>query len=430
MKRTLSSVILTIFLATGVVIAQSIPAEIDQAIEDVEDQMIEWRRHFHENPELSNREFETSKYIAEFLRGLGLEVKTGIAHTGVVGYLEGGRQGPTVGLRADMDALPVTERVDVPFASTTTSSYLGKETGVMHACGHDSHMAMLMGAAKVLTDYRDQLKGDVVFVFQPAEEGPPQGEKGGAKLMIEEGLMDMYPIEVFFGQHIWASADVGTIEYRKGGIMAAVNRFELRIKGQQTHGSRPWGGVDPITVAAQTILGFQNIVSRMTQLTKEAAVISVGKFDSGIRNNIIPEEALLIGTIRTLDADMREKLFADMHRMATNIAESYGATAELDIQDGIPVTYNDPELTEKMLPTLQKAGNAVEINAVTGGEDFSYYAQEVPSLFVFIGGRPLDDLRKEAASHHTPDFYIDESGMITGVKNLVYLTLDYMGMKD
>lgn len=426
MKLVLSCVFLMIYPFFGSISAQSIPAEIDQSIEAVEEKVIEWRRHFHQNPELSNREFETAKYIATYLRDLGLEVTTGIAHTGVVGYLEGGGEGPTVGLRADMDALPVTERVDVPFASTATSTYLGKETGVMHACGHDSHMAMLMGAAKVLTEHRDKLNGNVVFVFQPAEEGPPQGEKGGAKLMIEEGLFDMYPIEVFFGQHIWATTDVGTIEYRKGGMMAAVNRFELRIQGQQTHGSRPWGGVDAITVAAHTILGFQNIVSRMTELTKEAAVISVGKFDAGIRSNIIPEEAFLIGTIRTLDADMREKLFEDMHRMATNIAESYGAAAKLDIQEGIPVTYNDPDLTEKMIPSLRKAGNAVVKKAVTGGEDFSYYAREVPSLFVFIGGRPLDDHREKAASHHTPDFYIDESGMITGVKNLVYLAMDYM----
>ncbi len=407
---------------------QNTSSKIDKDIKGIEEQVIEWRRYFHENPELSNWEFKTAKKIEEFLKGLGLEVKTGIAHTGVVGYLKGGKPGPTIGLRADIDGLPVTERVDLPFASKVKAEYLGKKSGVMHACGHDTHIAMLMGAARVLTDNRANLKGNVVFVFQPAEEGAPPGEEGGAELMVKEGLFDMYPIEVFFGQHISADADVGTIRYRKGGIMAAVNRFELKIKGKQTHGSRPWGGVDPITVAAQTILGLQNVISRQTELTKEAAVITVGKIEAGVRSNIIPEEAHLVGTIRTLNDEMREKLFKDMHRMVKNIAEAYGATTELDIQKGYPVTFNDIDLTEKMLPSLKKAGNVVEINAITGAEDFSFFANEVPSLYYFVGGKPLDVKPEDVAPHHTPDFYLDESGMIHGVKALVYLTLDYMNM--
>lgn len=399
---------------------------LEQKIKAIEGDVIEWRRHFHQNPELSNREFKTADYIANFLTELGLEVETGIAHTGVVGLLKGGQPGPTIGLRADIDGLPVTERNDLPFKSTVETTFMGKETGVMHACGHDTHIAMLMGAAKVLTDMKKEIKGNVVFVFQPAEEGAPDGEEGGAELMVKEGLIDKYGIEVFFGQHIAAGNDVGTIKYRKEGIMAAVNAFDLVIEGKQTHGSRPWQGVDPITVAAQTILGFQNIISRQTELTKQAAVISIGKVDSGVRSNIIPEKATLIGTIRTLDTEMKEKLLADMERMATNIAESYGATAKLNIHKGYPVTYNDPELTEKMLPTLAKAGKVELMDATTGAEDFSFFAQEVPSLYYFVGGKPLNVAEEDSAAHHTPDFFIDESGMITGVKSLIYLTLDYM----
>lgn len=409
--------------------AQTIPPEIERAIEEVEEEVIQWRRYFHEHPELSNREYKTAEYIADFLNELGLEVKTGIAHTGVVGYLEGEGEGPTIGLRADMDALPVTERGDLPFASKVTANYLGKETGVMHACGHDSHMAMLMGVAKVLTAHKDQLNGNVVFVFQPAEEGAPEGEEGGAELMVEEGLFDMYPIDVFFGQHIWATNDAGTIAYKSGGFMAASNSFELKIKGVQAHGSAPWEGIDPVTVAAQTILGFQNIVSRMSQITKEPVVISVGKVDAGVRSNIIPEEATLIGTIRTFDEEMKKKVFADMERIAENIAKAYGATADLKINKGYPVTYNDPDLTAKMLPTLRKAGKTIESLPITGAEDFSFFGQKVPALFIFTGGKPLNDTREKVASHHTPDFFIDESGFLTGVKALVYLTLDYMNMQ-
>jgi amidohydrolase len=289
------------------------------------------------------------------LKSLGLEVKTGVAKTGVVGILKTGRPGPVVGMRADMDALPVVERVDVPFKSTVKTTYLGNEVGVMHACGHDTHVAMLMGAAEVLTGMKDQLKGTIVFVFQPAEEGAPPGEEGGAKLMVKEGLLKDLGIDVMFGTHINSQTEVGKVTYKPGGAMAAANRYVIKVKGKQTHGSQPWGGIDPITVSAQIIQGLQHIISRQTELTKEAAVISVGRIQGGVRNNIIPEEVEMIGTIRTLNEDMKKDIFEKIERTATNIAEASGAIAEVDIQEGVPVTYNDPELTQQMLPSLHKA---------------------------------------------------------------------------
>jgi len=402
---------------------------IDSKADRLEQQVIEWRRHFHEYPELSNREFETAEKVAQHLSDLGLNVKTGVAHTGVVGILETGRPGPTIGLRADMDALPVVERVDVPFASEVKTEYLGEEVGVMHACGHDTHVAMLMGAAQILTEMKDDLQGTIVFIFQPAEEGAPPGEEGGAELMVKEGVMKDPKVDAVFGLHINSQTEVGKIRYKPGGTMAAADRFVIKVNGAQTHGSQPWGGVDPIAVSANIIQGLQQIISRQTELTKEAAVISVGKIKGGVRNNIIPEEVEMIGTIRTLNTDMQDKIHADIERTATKIAEASGATAEVDIQRGYPVTYNDPELTADMLPTLQRiAGNenVVLSNAVTGAEDFSYYAMEAPGLFLFLGGMPKDKSPREAAPHHTPDFYIDESGMKLGVRALVHLTVDYM----
>lgn len=407
-------------------------AVVDQKVAAIEDKVIEWRRHIHENPELSNREFKTAEYVANHLRSLNMEVRTGIAHTGVVGILKGGKPGPVVALRADMDGLPVRERVDVPFASKVSSTYLGKEVGVMHACGHDTHVAMLMGAAEVLSNMKDQLAGTVVFMFQPAEEGAPPGEEGGARLMVKEGVLDDPKVDVAFGLHISSNLEVGKIRYKPGGAMASANRFEIKVKGKQTHGSRPWAGVDPITVGAQIVQGLNNIISRQTELTKEAAVISVGKFEAGVRNNIIPEEATLIGTIRTLDPDMQQIIFERIRRTATNIAESAGATAEVDINEGVPITYNDPDLTAQMLPTIQRtagAENVILSKAVTGAEDFSFYAMKVPSLFLFLGGMPKGQDPAEAAPHHTPDFYIDDSGLDLGVRTLCNLTLDYMSWK-
>ena len=398
---------------------------------EIEAKVIEWRRHFHANPELSNREFKTAEKIAEHLTALGIDVETGVAKTGVVGILKGGKSGPVVALRADIDALPVTERTPVPFASTVKSEYNGVETGVMHACGHDTHIAILMGVAEVLSKMRKELKGTVKFIFQPAEEGAPPGEEGGAELMVKEGVLKNPDVDVIFGLHIAAGTDVGRITYKPGGTMAAADRFVIKIKGKQAHGSTPWSSVDPIVTAAQVINGLQTVVSRQTELTKEAAVVSVGMIRGGVRNNIIPEEVEMIGTIRTLDTEMQEKVHNDIKRTAIKIAESQGATAEVDIQIGYPVTYNDPGLTLKMLPSLEKAAgkdNVDLVNAITGAEDFSFFQKEVPGLYFFVGGRPLKQPEGDIilGGHHTPDFYIDESGLIVGVKAMLNLTLDYM----
>ena len=403
--------------------------KIDALANQVEPKVIEWRRHLHENPELSNREFKTAEKVAKHLRDLGLEVKTKIAHTGVVGILKGGKPGPVIALRADMDALPVVERVDVPFASKVKSTYNNMEVGVMHACGHDTHVAMLMGAAEVLTKVKKDIKGTVVFIFQPAEEGAPKGEEGGAKLMVKEGVLENPKVDVIFGLHINSKTEVGKITYKPGGTMAAADRFEIKVKGKQTHGSTPWAGVDPIVVSSQIITGLQSIISRQTELTKEGAVISVGLIRGGVRNNIIPEEVELIGTIRTLDVEMQKMIHEKIKLTATKIAESSGAIAEVEIFTGYPITYNDIDLTSQMLPTVQEVAgkeNVLLVDARTGAEDFSFYAQKVPGLFLFLGGMPKGQDPLEAASHHTPDFYIDESSMKLGVRTLCNLAIDFV----
>jgi amidohydrolase len=400
---------------------------IDAKVEAVMTKVIDWRRDIHANPELSNRETRTAAKVAAHLRSLGLEVQTGVAHTGVVGVLRGGKPGPVVGLRADMDALPVKERTDVPFASTATGTYNGETVPVMHACGHDTHVAMLMGAAEVLASLRDELPGTVKFVFQPAEEGAPAGEEGGADLMVEEGALQDPDVDVMFGLHIHSKTEVGTINYRPGAIMAASDVFRITVKGKQTHGSTPWEGVDPVVTAAQIVNGLQTVVSRRSELTNEAAVVSVGKIEGGVRSNIIPEKVEMVGTIRTLDADMQERVHAEIRRTATNIAESMGATAEVTISTGYPVTENDPALTQRMAPTLQRVADTTQvINPITGAEDFSYFQREVPGLYFFVGGMPRGMDPSEAAPHHTPDFYIDESGLPYGVRALSHLTADYL----
>jgi len=402
---------------------------IDNHAQGIEKTIIDLRRSFHQNPELSNREFKTAETIADIMTKMGFKVETGIAKTGVVAVLDTGRPGPTVGLRADIDGLPVRERAPVPFASTVETEFLGEKVGVMHACGHDTHIAMLIGAAHVLNKMRNELNGKVVFVFQPAEEGAPPGEEGGAELMVKEGLISKYGIDVMFGQHISAGLDVGKIRYRVGGIMAAVNPMTIKVKGKQTHGSRPWSGVDPITVSAQIIMGLQTIISRQTELTKEAAVISIGKIKGGVRSNIIPEEVEMLGTIRTLDKEMQKDILAKIERTVINIAESAGATAEVTFDSGYPITYNNPELTRSMIGSLYNAigeENVLITNASTGAEDFSFFAQEVPGMFYFVGGKPLNVSEFDAAPHHTPDFFIDESGLIVGIKGFAALTLDYM----
>lgn len=406
-------------------------ASLETLFSDIEPAVIEWRRDFHQNPELSNREFRTAGIVADHLRSLGMEVETEVAHTGVVGILKGGHPGPMVALRADMDALPVKERVDLPFKSEVVSVYRGEEVPVMHACGHDTHVAMLMGAAEILAGMREDLHGSVKFIFQPAEEGPPPGEEGGAELMVKEGVME--DVDAVFGLHINAGTYVGQINYRPRGIMAAVDDFRIVLTGKQAHGSAPWLGIDPIVTAAQVVNNLQTIVSRSLQLTKAAAVVTVGSIHGGVRSNIIPEELEMLGTIRTFDPEMRETLHRRLREIVNHTAASNGATAEIQLPYSAhyPVTYNDPDLTATMLPTLERIAGAENINlidAVTGAEDFSYFAREVPGLYVFVGGKPLDLAADESVSHHTPDFFIDESGMQLGLKTYVNLALDYMDM--
>ena len=404
-------------------------AQVDQLSEELEEQVIAWRRDIHEHPELSNREVETAKKVAQHLQSLGIEVQTEVAHTGVVGLLKGGLPGPVVALRADMDALPVTERVDIPFASTVTAEYNGEEVGVMHACGHDTHVAILMGVAEVLSSMKDNLKGTVKFIFQPAEEGAPEGEEGGAELMVEEGVMTNPDVDAVFGLHINSKTPVNQIGYRPEGTMASVDQLKINVKGSQTHGAYPWDGVDPIVTSAQIIMGLQTIVSRNVELLKAPAVVTIGKIEGGVRNNIIPEEVNLIGTIRSLDTAMQSQIHQRIREIATNIGKSANAEVTVDIERGYPVTFNDPELTAQMLPTLERVAGKENIllrNAVTGAEDFSYLAQEAPGLFIFLGGMPSGTDPEDAAPHHTPDFYIDDSGLKLGVRALSHLTLDYM----
>ena len=427
MKITVSALLFFGFILNS--FSQTNDEKINKLSNDIESKVLEWRRYLHENPELSNREFNTAKYIAKHLRSLGIEVQEGIAKTGVVGLLKGDIPGRVVALRADMDALPVTERNDLPFKSVVTSEYNGKKTGVMHACGHDTHVAILMGAAAVLSKMKSEIKGTVKFIFQPAEEGAPKGEEGGAELMVKENVLKNPDVEAIFGLHINSATDVGTIKYKSGGIMAAAQNFEINIKGKQAHGSRPWSGVDPILTAASIIQGLQTIISREAELTKEGAVITVGMINAGIRSNIIPERAKLVGTIRTLDYDMQKFINDRMKEMVSAIGKVHRAEATIEISKGLPITYNHIELTAKMLPTLQRiAGseNVVKISAITGAEDFSFYQQKIPGMYFFLGGKSLDVKTEDASGHHTPDFVIDESGFVLGVKSMTALTLDYL----
>ncbi len=400
---------------------------INSAADAVESEVIKYRHHFHQYPELSNREFKTSDKIVELLKDMGYQPQQGMAYTGVVAVLDSGKPGPTIGLRADIDGLPVEEKNDLSFKSTQRGKYIGKDVGVMHACGHDTHISMLLGVAKILMDIKDQLSGKVVFVFQPAEEGAPPGEEGGASLMIKEGLIKKYGIDVMFGQHISSGLNTGMITYKLGGMMAAADRFEIKVIGKQAHGSRPWSGVDPIVTSAQIIMGLQTIISRQTDLTKEAAVISVGKIEGGVRNNIIPESCTMVGTIRTLDTTMQHIIHDKIRKTATAIAESQGATVEIDIIKNCPVTFNDLDLTRKMLPSLYKAvgeNNVRVVPAITGAEDFSFYALEVPALFYFVGAKNINE--DNPGPHHSPQFYVEDAGMKSGVKALLHLTLDFM----
>ena len=402
--------------------------EISSALAE---KVVQWRHEIHQNPELSNREFKTAEKVAEHLRSLGMAVKTGVAHTGVVGILKGKKPGKVLALRADMDALPVTERNDLPFKSNVRAKYNGKETGVMHACGHDTHVAILMGAAEYLAQNND-FAGTVKFIFQPAEEGAPQGEEGGADVMIEEGVLENPKVDAIFGLHINSGTHIGKVRYRPRGIMASSQRFVIDVKGKQAHGSAPWMSVDPVVIAAQIVNGLQTIVSRNSELTKEAAVISVGSIHAGIRFNIIPENAQMIGTIRSLDPDMKEVIRERMKILVPKIAQAFGGEAIVDIQDGAPITYNDPALTVQMVPTLNRVlgkENVELVNAVTGAEDFSYFQQQIPGFYFFLGGTPLDMKESDAPSHHTPDFIIDDGALIHGVRVMAALTEDYLNTK-
>ncbi len=424
-----------------IVISQSLGAQSDivklkekaaAAADKIETKCIAWRRDIHEHPELGNRETRTAKIIADHLRKLGIETKEGVAKTGVVGILKGGKPGPCIALRADIDALPVVERVKIPFASKQKATYNGQEVGVMHACGHDTHVAMLMSVAEILSGMKSEIKGTIKFIFQPAEEGPPEGEEGGAALMVKEGVMDNPKVDAIFGMHIESDIEVGKIEYKPGAFMASSDWFHIVVKGKGSHGSQPWKGVDPIQVSAQIIEGLQNIVSRQSMLTKAPVVITVGKIHGGVRNNIIPEECIMDGTIRTLDNEMQKEVHEKIKLTATKIAEASGATAEVTIDTKTLVTYNTPELVKKMIPSLQSAAGVANVSErewVTGAEDFSYYGTKAPAFFFYLGGMPKGNDPKKAPPHHTGDFYVDDSGMKTGVKAFCDLVFDYMNMK-
>ncbi|NOT50890.1 MAG: amidohydrolase [Chitinophagaceae bacterium] len=399
------------------------------AADKIESKCIAWRRDIHENPELGNRETRTAKLIADHLRKLGLEVKEGVAKTGVVGILRGGKPGPCIALRADMDALPIIENANVPFASKQKSTYNGSEVGVMHACGHDTHVAMLMSVAEILSGMKNEIKGTVKFIFQPSEEGPPEGEEGGAPLMVKEGVMENPKVDVIFGMHIESDIEAGKIEYKPGAFMASSDWFHIVVKGKGSHGSQPWKGIDPIQISAQIIEGLQSIVSRQMEITKAPVVITVGKIHGGVRNNIIPEECVLDGTIRTLDNDMQKQVHEKIKWTVAKIAEASGATAETTIDTKTLVTYNNPDLVKKMIPSLQSAAgvnNVKEREWVTGAEDFSYYGTKAPAFFFYLGGMTKGKDPKTAPPHHTADFVIDESGMKTGIKAFCDLVIDYM----
>ena len=429
MKPTPVLVLLALSALSSASVATTPDAETLAA--SVAEPVLIWRRDIHQHPELGNREFRTSNLVAEHLTALGLEVRTGIAHTGVVGILRGGRPGPRLALRADMDALPVTERNDLPFASRVTTEYRGQTTGVMHACGHDTHTAILMGVAQALASVRDTLPGEVMFIFQPAEEGPPDGEDGGASLMVAQGLFDDFLPEAVFGLHVIAGIPSDVIATRPGPFMAASDYFQIVVKGRQTHGSRPWGGVDPVVAAADIIGTAQTLVSRQAELTRAPVVLTFGAINGGIRHNIIPDSVELIGTIRSFEPDMREKVFTGLRSVSEHVAAAHGATIEarIPVSEGTPVTRNDPDLTTRMLPSLRKAaaGKLIEIDPITGAEDFSIYGQHAPALFFFVGATEPGRDMKTVASNHSPEFMVDEAALPLGTRALLQVALDFLG---
>ncbi len=405
--------------------------EVGQQAERLQPKVLAWRRDLHQHPELGNRETRTSKVVADHLRSLGLDVKTGIATTGVIAVLKGGKPGPRIAIRADMDALPVTERNALPFASKATSTFRGETVGVMHACGHDAHTSTLMGVAEAMAAMKADLPGEVLFVFQPAEEGPPDGEEGGAEEMLAQGIFRDFKPEAVFGLHVFSTLNAGQLGYRAGPAMAASDRFNIIIKGRQTHGSRPWGGVDPIVAAADVIGSAQTIVSRRQNISKLPVVVTFGAIKGGIRYNIIPDQVELIGTIRTFDEGMRAAVFKDLQNVAEHVAAAHGATAVSQIPDtkGNPVTVNDPALSAKMRPSLVRAvgvDNVIDMDLNMGAEDFSFYAREVPGFFFFVGATPKGQDALKAPSNHSPEFFLDESALDVGLRAMLQVTLDYL----
>ena len=420
----------TLCAASPVRADEALNSKVESRLAALQPRIIEWRRDFHQNPELSNREFRTSKIVAEHLKRIGLEVQTGIAKTGVVGVLRGGKPGPTIALRADMDALPVTEQTDVPFRSRATATYRNETVGVMHACGHDTHTSMLMGVAEAFAAVRTELPGTVVFVFQPAEEGAPAGEEGGASLMIKEGLLDKHRPEAVFGLHVFSGIPSGRIGYRGGPLMAASDSYRIVVKGRQTHGARPWGGIDPIVISSQIVGALQTVVSRQVDITANPAVVTVGAIKGGIRNNIVPDDVEMIGTIRTFDPQQRREIIDNIRRLVENTAAASGATATFEIDPGSnPVVRNDPELTTRVLPSLQRIAGGANVRAVplvTGAEDFAFFAERVPSFFYFVGVTPREQNPVTAASNHSPLFYLDEAALPLASRSFAALAVDYL----
>ena len=433
MKHTQLFLLLTFFLTSSTITAQSVGLQSEIIIEGIEQKVIDWRRDIHENPELGNREVRTAALVTKHLESLGMDVQTKVGVTGVIGVLKGGLPGPVIALRADMDALPVLERTPVSFASKVKTVYNGSETSVMHACGHDSHVAILMGVAEVLSEMQKDLKGTVKFIFQPAEEGAPKGEEGGAELMVKEGALKNPDVDVIFGLHINSQIEAGKITYRPGGMFAGVGDLKITVKGKSSHGADPWSSVDPIVTSAQIINNLQTIISRNVNITRNAAVVTIGAIHGGNRSNIIPEQVEMLGTVRTLSESDEELIFERIRQIVTKTAEANGAEAivELPYSSHYPVTFNNIDLTAKMLPSLKKTAgesNVLLVPAETGAEDFSFFANEVPGLYFYIGGMPKGQDPKTTASHHTPDFYLEESGFILGVNAMVNLVADYMEM--
>jgi len=413
--------------------ALDLRAAVDAAAASLEGKVVAWRRDFHQHPELSNRETRTAHQVAAHLKALGLQVQTGVAHTGVVAMLEGGRPGPVVALRADMDALPVAEEVDVPFASKARATFNGQDVGVMHACGHDCHVAILMGVAELLASMKSRLQGRIKFIFQPAEEGPPPGEEGGAALMIRQGVLDNPKPDVIFGLHVFAGVEAGSIAYRPGPAMASSDRIKVTVNGRQTHGALPWRGVDPIVISSQIVLGLQTIVSRQVDVSLEPAVVSIGAIKGGVRDNIIPDTVEMLGTVRTFNEEMRRDIHARIRNTVELIARSAGASAQVHFDNAYPVTVNDVPLTEQMVPTLQRVAGDARVfvgQKITGYEDFSYYQQKIPGFFYFVGITPPGTERSQCAPNHSPRFFVDESALVLGVRSLAHLALDYMASKS